>query len=95
MVTGDFSCSGPCSYTGLVIVMGSGRFQMTGTGQGIEGTVLLANLVEAGGAVSFGTPGIDIGGRSRIAYNKAAVRMASGLIPALRSSFREIAGSDP
>lgn len=95
IVTGDFSCSGPCSYTGLVIVMGSGNFRMTGTGQGIEGTVLLANLVEAGGAVSFGTPGIDIGDGSRIAYNRAAVRMASGLIPALRSSFREIAGSDP
>jgi len=96
IVTGDFSYSGPFAFTGLILVIGAGRLNSAGNGPGIEGGLIVANLAASpGGDAGFGTPGISISGDSRLCSNRSAVRMAIGLIPASRISFREIAGSDP
>ncbi len=95
IVTGDFSFSGPCAYNGLVLVIGSGNLVASGSGQGIEGGLFMANLSTVGGEIVFGTPGLSISGSSRFLSNQDAVKMAIGLIPASQISFREIAGSDP
>lgn len=95
IVTGSFSCSGAYSFKGLVLIIGAGRLVADGSGQGIEGGVLVLNLTNAGGKINFGTPSISISGNSRFSSNKQAAQMAIGLIPASQISFREIAGADP
>ena len=95
IVTGNFSYSGAFAFRGLVIVAGSGRLTAAGSGSGIEGGVLVTNLMNAGGEISFGPSGLSLGGNSRITSNRENVRMAIGLIPVSQISFREIAGSDP
>ena len=95
VVTGDLSYSGAFSYCGLIMVLGTGRLSAAGTGPGITGAIFLANLPNTGEEISFGVPGLSIGGNARITANRDAVKMAIGLIPASQISFREIAGSDP
>jgi hypothetical protein len=95
IVTGNFSYSGSYSFNGLVLVIGSGSLTADGSGQGIEGGMVIANLQNAGGSITFGTTAISIGGNSRLSSNRNAVQMAIGLIPASQISFREIAGADP
>jgi hypothetical protein len=95
IVTGNLFCSGPYAYHGLVLVGGSGNLVADGSGQGIEGGVWVASLMEQGGKIVFGTPGLSIAGTSRFLSNRNAVKMALGLIPVSQISFREIAGFDP
>jgi hypothetical protein len=95
VVTGKLSCSGPYAYNGLVLVIGSGNLAVDGSGSGIEGGSVIVSLVQQGGQVTFGTPGISIASNSRFASNKNAVKTALGLLPVSQISFREIAGSDP
>jgi hypothetical protein len=95
IVTGNFSYSGAFAFSGLVIVAGSGRMTAAGSGSGIEGGVLVANLMDTGGGIAFGSSSLSLGANSRIVSNKENVRMAIGLIPVVQISFREIAGSDP
>ena len=95
IVTGDFSCSGSYAYSGLVLVIGSGNLTASGSGQGIEGGLVAAKLVDVSGTYVFGAPSLSIGNSSRFTSNKDVVKMAIALIPAAQISFREIAGSDP
>ena len=95
VVTGSLSCSGPISWTGLVLVLGEGRVELSGPGSGIAGGLIVANLTPAPAGVRFGTPRVYIGGEARVRSDPAAVRMAISLIPADRISFREIINADP
>jgi hypothetical protein len=95
IVTGTLSYTGPWTYAGLVLVIGSGNLAADGTGQGINGGLIVANLINQGGTVTFGIPGISFAGNSRLLADKNAVKMALGLVPVSQISFREIAGSDP
>jgi hypothetical protein len=95
IVTGAFSYTGVCSYSGLVLVMGAGTLSAAGSGPGIQGGLVLATLVGSGAGVGFGLPSISVGGNSRLLSDRAAVKMALGLVPVSQISFREIAGSDP
>jgi hypothetical protein len=95
IVTGNLSYSGSFSFNGLILAIGSGSLTAAGLGQGIEGGIVIANLQSVGGNIIFGTPGISIGGNSRLSSNRSAVQMAIGLIPASQIGFREITVSDP
>jgi hypothetical protein len=95
IVTGSFSCSGPFTYSGLILAIGEGSVTLTGTGTAIEGGLFAANLNNSGGTTGFGAPHISISGNNRISSNESAVRMAISLIPPAQIGFREIAGSDP
>lgn len=95
VVTGALDCSGPIAWTGLVLVLGEGRVDLSGPGSGIEGGLIVANLIPTAAGVVFGTPRVSIGGEARIRSDPAAVRMAISLIPADRISFREITTADP
>ena len=95
IVTGAFSYTGTCAYNGLVLVIGTGSLFAEGSGQGIQGGLILASLINAGTETVFGIPNVSVGGNSRILSSREAVRMALGLIPVSQVSFREIAGSDP
>ncbi len=95
IVTGDFSSSGPFVYSGLILVIGAGSLNLAGAGTVVEGSVFAANLMDNGGVIDFGAPRLSIRGDARLFSNEAAVRMASGLLPPLQISFREIAGADP
>ncbi len=95
IVTGDLVCSGPFAYSGLILVIGSSNLNLSGAGILLEGSVFAANLVGAGSAIGFGVPQLSISGDARLSSNAEAVRMATGLIPPLQISFREVAGADP
>jgi hypothetical protein len=95
IVTGNLFCSGPYAYNGLVLVLGAGNLVAQGSGQGINGGLLVASLTEQSGGITFVTPGISVSGYSRFLSNRDAVKAAIALIPVSQISFREIAGSDP
>jgi hypothetical protein len=95
VVTGTLSYTGPWSYAGLVLGIGSGKLAADGTGQGIEGGLLVASLENRSGTPVFGIPVISVAGNSRLSANRDAVKMALGLVPVSQMSFREIAGADP
>jgi hypothetical protein len=95
IVTGTLAYTGPFAYGGLVLVMGEGNLIADGSGQGINGGVIVANLESRSGAPAFGIPGISVAGSSRLVADRDAVKMALGLVPVSQVSFREIAGSDP
>jgi hypothetical protein len=95
VVTGDFSFSGPITYNGLVLVVGSGSLTADGSGEGIAGEAVIANVSNHNGDLVFGTPNLSISGRTRIWSQRDAVKMAIGLLPAAQISFREITNSDP
>jgi len=95
VVTGDLLISGPFAFNGLVLVIGKGNLAVDGSGDGITGGVILANLELQQGEIVFGVPSLSLSSSSRFAANGEAVRMAIGLLPASRISFREITNSDP
>ncbi len=94
LVTGDLACSGPFRYSGLILVMGSGRLLVAGQAE-ITGSIYISNLNDENGQVEFGATAFSIGGGARIVSDKKAVRMALELLPPSQIGFREIAGSDP
>ncbi len=94
IVTGSLFCSGPYTYNGLVLVLGAGNLVAQGSGQGINGGLLAASLIEQSGEIIFGTPGISISGSSRFLSNREVVKAAIALIPVSQIGFREITGFD-
>jgi hypothetical protein len=95
IVTGNLTCSGSYGFSGLVLVIGSGGVDTDGSGQGVVGGLVVASLTGEGESLAFGSPSITIRGSSRFVSNRDAVKTATALIPVSRTSFREIAGSDP
>jgi hypothetical protein len=95
IVTGAFSYTGTCAYNGLVLVIGSGSLSANGSGDGIQGGLMLAGVMNSRAGTVFGVPNISVSGNSRFLSNRDAVKMALGLVPVSQISFREIAGSDP
>ncbi len=95
IVTGEFHCLGDVRYSGLILVVGRGKSVLDMNGPGITGGLFTAGLVDGGGWTGFGSPVFSIRGNSRITANEDAVEMAVGLIPLVKTSFREIAGRDP
>jgi hypothetical protein len=95
IVTGGLTCSGPISFNGLILVIGSGSLVLSGGDAGVTGGILVASLMHAETGTSFGVPHIAISGSSRIIADREMVRMATSLIPVQQISFREISGVDP
>ncbi|MEJ2109541.1 MAG: hypothetical protein P8Z37_06435 [Acidobacteriota bacterium] len=95
IVTGTFQCLDACSYNGLILVIGSGGTVIDTGGPGITGGVVVVNLQDNNGIPVLGSPSISVRGNSRIRADAAVVKMAQNLIPPVRTSFREIAGTDP
>jgi hypothetical protein len=95
IVSGALSYTGQFMFNGLVLVIGAGSIVADGLGQGIQGGLIVAALVEQNGNPVFGVPSISLSGTTRISANRDALKTALGLIPVSQISFREIAGSDP
>jgi hypothetical protein len=95
IVTGEFQCLDECRYSGLILVIGTGKTDMDTDGPGITGGLFTASLIDWDEWIEFGSPVFSIRGNSRIMADRDALEMAISLIPRLRTSFREIAGRDP
>ncbi|HSW38905.1 MAG TPA: hypothetical protein VLL97_05375 [Acidobacteriota bacterium] len=96
IIAGDFSCIGPVAFNGLILVIGTGRLEIAGSGPGITGGVVVGRIVEkTEKTFVFGEPEISIGGDTFLLSDREVIKMAVSLIPAGRISFREIAGVDP
>jgi hypothetical protein len=93
VVTGRLTVNGNFSYSGLVLVVGSGEFDLGGAAS-ITGGVYLAALSCASSA--WGTAKLSIRDSARLLWNQDAIRMALSLIPPAQLSFREItSATDP
>jgi hypothetical protein len=90
LVRGDFICGPDFSWTGLILIIGSGRVDVTGLNRGILGGMFVARVDNSGGGAAFGEPAFSMGGNSSIVANASAVRMAIGLLPPSQLSYREI-----
>lgn len=95
VVTGGLTCSGPISFNGLILVIGTGKLVLSGSDVGVTGGILVASLTPSETGISWGIPDISISGNSRIIADREIVSMAISLIPAKQISFREISGVDP
>ncbi len=81
VVTGKLSMSGNTSFRGVILVLGTGVVERSGSGNGvISGGIVVANFGATGGfgAPSFTTNG---GGNSRVQYNSTDVSEAMTTVP--------------
>jgi hypothetical protein len=96
LVRGDFNCGPSFTYAGLILIVGTGRADITGFNRGILGGMLVAKVQSSGGVATFGEPAVSIGGNSTIVANVSAVRMALALLPPSQISYREVTSTmDP
>jgi hypothetical protein len=81
VVTGNVTMSGSTNFQGVIFVLGGGRVQRSGDGDGtISGGIIVARFGSTGGfqAPTFTT---DDGGSSRIEFNSNAVANAMDTMP--------------
>ncbi len=96
IVTGRLSVNGPFSFTGLVLVAGSGALDTSGPAWSFTGGVYVAAIASDGGSMSWGAARLTLGGSGVLALDRAAIRMAIALIPPDQVGFREVTSSlDP
>jgi Tfp pilus assembly protein PilX len=90
VVTGKLSLRGNFSYSGLILVVGSGEIERSGGGGGtISGSIVLANLT--GSPAIFGTANFHTsgGGNSTIEYNADALSNSFGRMPFVKKSWKQ------
>ncbi|MBI2822828.1 MAG: hypothetical protein HYX74_11455 [Acidobacteria bacterium] len=91
IVTGDFDYSGAFDYEGVILVVGSGRLNISGANKSIIGGLFLANLTkDVSGQYSYGIPSFTLSGNSNFYYKSDSVRMGLSLLPLKVLSWREV-----
>lgn len=87
LVTGNLNISGYPDYDGIIFVIGTGSFSLSGGGNGtINGGVFIANTNDTPcpGTPTFSTSG---GGNFNIQYNSDLTRLFNGYLPLRRISL--------
>jgi len=96
VIRGDFLCSPNFTYTGLILVIGTGKVEAAGFNRGVFGAILVVNVSHQGGVPTFGTPSLSLSGDCNITANDKAVKMAIALLPPSQISYREVTSTmDP
>ena len=92
IVRGELRFQAGFSYHGLILVVGEGDFNMTGSNVGILGGLLVAKTIyNAGdGTWSYGTPSFTVAGNSNFYYQEGGVGLGYGLLPIRKLSWREV-----
>jgi hypothetical protein len=90
VVTGTLNMSGNPSFSGVILVLGTGVVNRNGGGNGdIYGAMVVANFNRTSG--NFGAPSFNTngGGNSTLQYDSLAVSRAMGAIGAAPGGIRE------
>ncbi len=92
IVKGRLDFNANFSYRGLMLVVGDGVFDQTGSANSaILGGVFVAKTIDNGdGTWSYGEPSLTIAGNSDFYYQNSGVRLAYGLIPMKQLGWRQI-----
>ena len=90
IVQGRLDLTGNFDYRGLILVVGDGEFDGSGTVD-ILGGIFVANTIDNGdGTWSYGEPRFTLGGNSSLYYQTSGIRLAYGMIPMKQLGWRQI-----
>ena len=90
IVQGRLDLTGNFDYRGLILVVGDGEFDESGTVD-ILGGIFVANTIDNGdGTWSYGEPRFTLGGNSSLYYQTSGIRLAYGMIPMKQLGWRQI-----
>ena len=90
IVQGRLDLNGNFDYRGLILVVGDGEFDESGTVD-ILGGIFVAKTIDNGdGTWSYGEPRFTLGGTSSLYYQTSGIRLAYGMIPMKQLGWRQI-----
>lgn len=91
IVRGRLRFEAAFAYHGLILVVGEGDFDMSGSNVGILGGLFVAKTMDNGdGTWSYGTPSFTVAGNSNFYYQSTGIGMGFGLLPLKRLTWREV-----
>ncbi|MCZ6484173.1 MAG: hypothetical protein O6826_00560 [Acidobacteria bacterium] len=91
IVRGQLTFQAAFAYHGLILVVGEGDFDMSGSNVGILGGLLVANTIDNGdGTWSYGIPAFTVAGNSNFYYQEGGIGLGFGLLPIRKLSWREV-----
>jgi hypothetical protein len=91
MVRGRLRFQAAFAYHGLILVVGEGDFDMSGSNVGILGGLFVAKTIDNGdGTWSYGTPSFTVAGNSNFYYQASGIGMGFGLLPLKKLTWREV-----
>jgi len=91
IVRGRLRFEAAFAYHGLILVVGEGNFDMSGSNVGILGGLFVAKTMDNGdGTWSYGTPSFTVAGSSNFYYQSTGIGMGFGLLPLRNLTWREI-----
>ena len=90
IVQGRLDLTGNFDYRGLILVVGDGEFDESGTVD-ILGGIFVAKTIDNGdGTWSYGEPRFTLGGTSSLYFQASGIRLAYGMIPMKQLGWRQI-----
>ncbi len=90
IVQGRLDLSGNFDYRGLILVVGDGEFDESGTVDILGGIFVAKTIDDGGGNWSYGEPRFTLGGTSSLYYQTSGIRLAYGMIPMKQLGWRQI-----
>jgi hypothetical protein len=91
IVRGSLRFEAAFAYHGLILVVGAGDFDMSGSNVGILGGLFVAKTIDNGdGTWSYGTPSFTVAGNSNFYYQATGIGMGFGLLHLKRLTWREV-----
>lgn len=91
IVRGRLNFNANFSYRGLILAVGEGVFDMSGSNIGLLGGLFVAKTIDNGdGTYSYGTPSFTFSGNSNFYYQGSGIRLAYSLLPVKVVTWREI-----
>ncbi len=90
IVQGRLDLSGNFDYRGLILVVGDGEFDESGTVEILGGIFVAKTIDNLDGTWSYGEPRFTLGGNSSLYYQTSGIRLAYGMIPMKQLGWRQI-----
>jgi hypothetical protein len=91
IVRGTLDYQAGFAYHGLILVVGEGNFDMSGSNVGILGGLFVAKTIDNGdGTWSYGIPSFTVAGNSNFYYQSSGIGMGFGLLPLKKLTWREV-----
>ena len=90
LVQGRLDMTGNFDYRGLILVVGDGEFDESGTVEILGGIFVAKTIDNLDGTWSYGEPRFTLGGNSSLYYQSSGIRLAYGVIPMKQLGWRQI-----
>ena len=90
IVQGRLDLSGNLDYRGLILVVGDGEFEESGTVEILGGIFVAKTIDDLDGTWSYGEPRFTLGGNSSLYYQTSGILLAYWVIPMKQLGWRQI-----